>query len=36
MVRMIFEYNSEYNVAPLIEFLDESLKEEGGKNKEPK
>lgn len=29
MVRMIFEYNPEYDVAPLIEFLDESLKEEG-------
>lgn len=29
MVRMVFEYNPEYDVTPLIEFLDESLKEEG-------
>ena len=29
MVRMVFEYNPEYDVAPLVEFLDESLQEEG-------
>lgn len=29
MVRMVFEYNSEYNVDPLVEILDEALKEEG-------